>query len=166
VIINVPKLSGICVKITILSVCATLGTAAAVPQNLIGGLYKVTEVTQEGNHKPARNTQMRCISGGVSTRKNMTDLVPTFKDAACVPESDVLDEARRTFHNVRKCTDSDGQAIISVSGKWTATSFATKLTVKGRLEKAIAFSSKIAAVRIRDCSAEDFPRMITPQPHR
>jgi hypothetical protein len=96
----------------------------------------------------------------------MTDLVPTFKDAACVPESDVFDEARRTFHNVRKCTDSDGQAIISVWGKWTATSFATKRTVKGRFEKANAFSSKIAAVRIRDCSAKDFPRMITPLPHR
>jgi hypothetical protein len=155
-----PKRSSVFVRIAILSACATVSTAAAAPKTMTGGLYKITSVVQEANRKPVKDTAKQCIPDGTTTRTYVTDLLRSFENATCVTQTESFDEAQGIFQIVRHCTDSDGVAIVSLSGGWTEKSFAASLTVKGQLEKTSAFSAQFAAARKRECMAKDLPSMV------
>jgi hypothetical protein len=160
----VPRRSSVFVKIAMLSACATVGAAAAAPKTLTGGLYKITSVVQDGNRKPVKSTAKQCIPDGTTTRTYVTDLLRSFENATCETQTESFDEAQGIFQIVRHCTDSDGVAIVSLSGGWTAISFAASLTVKEQLEKRPAFSLQFAAARKRDCLAKDLPSMVAQVP--
>jgi hypothetical protein len=152
----------------ILSMSASLATAATAPTGMKGGLYQVVSTIKEGRQKPNTSIDLMCIPNGADAKAYFAglfaDMTKDFATSQCTPTRSEFSTEKRTFRLTQDCADHEGAGTMSFTGSWTAQTYVANLIAQAKGDATPAFSIKIAAVRKRACQPKDFPTIPVPIP--